>query len=205
MKLLALSPGHRLHREQIMDLLWPELGTRAASNNLRQVLYAARRILDPAVGSRYLASREGSRTLPGRGHLGRRGCLRRGRPDGPSRGEPSATRRPSISTRAICSRRTVTRGGQTGAGANFERPTCRFFSASLRPREARRPRLGRRGAAPGGVGGSRSRGYPRWPDAPLRPLRTQGRGLRQYDELRNTVSRELGVEPSASSRALRKR
>jgi hypothetical protein len=25
-KLLALAPGHRLHREQAMDLLWPDLG-----------------------------------------------------------------------------------------------------------------------------------------------------------------------------------
>ena len=24
-KLLALAPGHRLHREQAMDLLWPHL------------------------------------------------------------------------------------------------------------------------------------------------------------------------------------
>jgi DNA-binding SARP family transcriptional activator len=31
-KLLALAPGHRLYREQAMDLLWPELGTRAASS-----------------------------------------------------------------------------------------------------------------------------------------------------------------------------
>jgi DNA-binding SARP family transcriptional activator len=29
-KLLALAPGHRLHREQAMDLLRPELGTKAA-------------------------------------------------------------------------------------------------------------------------------------------------------------------------------
>ena len=41
MKLLALAPDHRLHREQILDLLWPNLGTRAASNNLRHVLYLA--------------------------------------------------------------------------------------------------------------------------------------------------------------------
>ena len=41
MKLLALAPDHRLHREQILDLLWPNLGTRSASNNLRQVLYLA--------------------------------------------------------------------------------------------------------------------------------------------------------------------
>lgn len=41
-KLLALSPGHRLHREVLMDRLWPELGPEEASNNLRQVLHAAR-------------------------------------------------------------------------------------------------------------------------------------------------------------------
>jgi predicted ATPase/DNA-binding SARP family transcriptional activator/DNA-binding CsgD family transcriptional regulator len=58
-KLLALSPGHRLHREQIMDALWPDLGTKAASNNLRRVLHSTRKTLDPAVGSSYLASEEG--------------------------------------------------------------------------------------------------------------------------------------------------
>jgi DNA-binding CsgD family transcriptional regulator len=30
MKLLALAPSHRLHREQAMDLLWPHLERRAA-------------------------------------------------------------------------------------------------------------------------------------------------------------------------------
>jgi|SRR5215204_2845511 len=58
-KLLALAPNHRLHREQIVDLLWPHLGRRAASNNLRKTLHATRRILDPVEGSRYLASEEG--------------------------------------------------------------------------------------------------------------------------------------------------
>ena len=47
MKLLALAPGHRLHREQAMDLLWPKSSTQAASNSLRQVLHAARRVFDP--------------------------------------------------------------------------------------------------------------------------------------------------------------
>ena len=49
-KLLALAPDHRLHREQVMELLWPDSGRRAASNNLRQTLHAARRTLasDPA-------------------------------------------------------------------------------------------------------------------------------------------------------------
>src|SRR5918998_486897 len=59
-KLLALAPGHALHREQLMDLLWPNLGERAATNNLRGSLHAARTALasDPVATSRYLASKE---------------------------------------------------------------------------------------------------------------------------------------------------
>jgi len=55
-KILALSPGHRMHRERVMDMLWPDLGSQAASNNLRGVIHAARRTLepDPSADSRYL-------------------------------------------------------------------------------------------------------------------------------------------------------
>src|SRR5215218_7348644 len=55
-KLLALAPNHRLQREQIMDLLWPESGKRSASNNLRQIVHTTRKILDPVAGSSYLQS-----------------------------------------------------------------------------------------------------------------------------------------------------
>jgi predicted ATPase/DNA-binding SARP family transcriptional activator/DNA-binding CsgD family transcriptional regulator len=68
-KLLALSPNHRLHREQAMDSLWPDLRTRAASNNLRQALHAARRTLDPDASSRYLASEDESLVLCPEGQL----------------------------------------------------------------------------------------------------------------------------------------
>ena len=44
-KLLALTPGHRLHREQVMEALWPHLEVAAAINNLRKVLHVARRVL----------------------------------------------------------------------------------------------------------------------------------------------------------------
>ena len=44
-KLLALDPTHRLHREQIAEQLWPELDADAARNNLHQVLHAARKAL----------------------------------------------------------------------------------------------------------------------------------------------------------------
>jgi predicted ATPase/DNA-binding SARP family transcriptional activator/DNA-binding CsgD family transcriptional regulator len=55
-KLLALAAGQRLHREQVMEVLWPDLGPKAAANNLRVALHAARRILepDPAVTSQCL-------------------------------------------------------------------------------------------------------------------------------------------------------
>ena len=44
-KLLALAPGHRLHREQAMDVLWRDLDPAAAANNLHQAVYVARRAL----------------------------------------------------------------------------------------------------------------------------------------------------------------
>ena len=70
-KLLALSPSHRLHREQAMDTLWPGLGIRAASNNLRQTLHSARRTLEPdrVADARYLSSQDKQLTLYPRGRL----------------------------------------------------------------------------------------------------------------------------------------
>ena len=44
-KLLALAPGHRLPRERLMDLLWPELDPVAAAANLRKAVHYARRVL----------------------------------------------------------------------------------------------------------------------------------------------------------------
>lgn len=46
-KLLALAPGHRLGREQALDLLWPDLDPDAAANCFHQTLHAARRALAP--------------------------------------------------------------------------------------------------------------------------------------------------------------
>src|SRR5262245_28735563 len=45
-KLLGLADGHRLHREQVMDALWPELEPEAAAANLRKAVHFARRALD---------------------------------------------------------------------------------------------------------------------------------------------------------------
>src|SRR5215204_7531348 len=51
-KLLALAPGHTLHREQVMEALWPELGMHNASNNLHQILHTARRAFEPSALAR---------------------------------------------------------------------------------------------------------------------------------------------------------
>jgi predicted ATPase len=58
-KLLALAPGHRLHREQVMDVLWRDRPPAAAANNLHQAVHVARR----ALGADAIDVREGMLTL----------------------------------------------------------------------------------------------------------------------------------------------
>ncbi|HEX9711021.1 MAG TPA: BTAD domain-containing putative transcriptional regulator [Actinomycetota bacterium] len=52
-KLLALAPRHRLHREHVMDALWPDLPAEGAAANLRKAMHFARRVLgsDAAIGT----------------------------------------------------------------------------------------------------------------------------------------------------------
>ena len=61
-KLLALARLHRMSRKQAMEYLWPESAGTTASNNLRQTLHAARRVLDTE-GSGHLVSEDGSLVL----------------------------------------------------------------------------------------------------------------------------------------------
>jgi len=46
-KLLALQPHARLHREEIIEILWPELDLRAGANSLHKAIHAVRRTLEP--------------------------------------------------------------------------------------------------------------------------------------------------------------
>jgi DNA-binding SARP family transcriptional activator len=55
-KLLALSPRHRLHREQVMDALWPELAPAAAAANLRKAIYHVRRLAESTTGEPLIES-----------------------------------------------------------------------------------------------------------------------------------------------------
>ncbi|MET8125291.1 AAA family ATPase [Streptomyces sp. NPDC005065] len=63
-KLLAVSPGHSLHREQAMEICWPDSDTQAALGSLRVALHAARRAIEPE-----LAPRASSSYLTGEGTL----------------------------------------------------------------------------------------------------------------------------------------
>jgi predicted ATPase/DNA-binding SARP family transcriptional activator len=49
-QILALAGG-RMHRDQVLDQLWPDLAPGAAANNLHQTLHHARRALDPGGSS----------------------------------------------------------------------------------------------------------------------------------------------------------
>ena len=44
-KMLALAPGHRLHRDAIAEILWPDAELETAANNLYQILHTIRRMI----------------------------------------------------------------------------------------------------------------------------------------------------------------
>src|SRR5436190_22309032 len=51
LKLLALEPKHQLHRQQIMDAIWPELDATSAAANLHKIIHMTRRALEPRLKS----------------------------------------------------------------------------------------------------------------------------------------------------------
>ncbi len=51
-KLLAAHRVHALHREQIIDILWPEVDAESALNSFGKALHAARRALEPGLERR---------------------------------------------------------------------------------------------------------------------------------------------------------
>jgi DNA-binding SARP family transcriptional activator len=44
-KLLALRPGRQLHRERVLDSLWPDLGVEKAAPQLYKAAHFSRRLL----------------------------------------------------------------------------------------------------------------------------------------------------------------
>lgn len=62
-KLLALAPAHRLHQEQVMEVLWPGADPATAQNGLHKMVHMARHAFEPSLraghDSRYLVRSEG--------------------------------------------------------------------------------------------------------------------------------------------------
>ena len=73
LKVLALTPGYSVHREQAMELLWPDLDPEAALNNLHHTLHVARRVLEPSTpasaASSYLRLGTSGSPSPSKGPL----------------------------------------------------------------------------------------------------------------------------------------
>src|SRR5262245_28567462 len=52
LKLLALAPGHRVHRDQALEALWPDLTAAGATRALYQTPHLLRRALEPGAPRR---------------------------------------------------------------------------------------------------------------------------------------------------------
>ncbi|MDQ2652789.1 MAG: tetratricopeptide repeat protein, partial [Chloroflexota bacterium] len=66
-KLLALQPNYRLHREILMETLWPDLDAAPAANNLRVAMHRARQRLEyaGAPAGRFLTRQQDDVVLAG--------------------------------------------------------------------------------------------------------------------------------------------
>ncbi len=132
LKLLALAPGHRLHREQLMVALWPELEATAASANLRKALHYARKALDDAApGAGELIRSDGDLLILAATGLSIDAELFRLRLVAP--GTSTGTGRHSTSIKVTCSRMIAMRTGLTlpvgnstssSASASASWPAC---------------------------------------------------------------------------------
>ena len=204
-KLLALAPSHSLHRDQAMNLLWPNLGTRAAANNLYQALHVARRTLEPeATDFLYLSMRGEQLALSS---------------EGPVWVDVAAFERAAREARG--SRRPAAYRAAIDLYSGDLLPRDRYEEWAERRREEL---LGTylsllfelsalleesdafdRAAAVLHEVVSRE---PAHEEAHARLMRVYARAgrrhaaLRQYERLRDTLRRELGSEPQAASRSL---
>jgi DNA-binding SARP family transcriptional activator len=72
-KLLALQPYHQLHREQVMEMLWPDSDPESAANNLHKAIHMARHALEPnlksASGSHFILTQGQQISLHAPGRL----------------------------------------------------------------------------------------------------------------------------------------
>jgi DNA-binding SARP family transcriptional activator len=204
-KLLALAPGHRLHREQLMEALWPDLGTNAASNNLRRVLHSTRKTLDPAVGSRYLASQEGWLALcPGGALWVDVEAFEEAAVTARREGEPAAYR----AALDLYAGELLPADRYEEWAENRRQQLRRLYLALLVELAGIYEERGENGPAIEALTRVTAE-EPAHEEAHAALMRlyalsgSRTEALRQYERLKEALPKELGVRPSASSRALR--
>ena len=133
-KVLALARGHRLRRDRMLDLLWPELDERTAAGNLYRALHFARRAFEPDASrssARYLALVDGMVSLCPEEPLWV-DAEEFERAAAAARATPPPTGPPSNSTRGSCCPPTATRSGRTRAGTPCARATWHCWRSSPR-------------------------------------------------------------------------
>ena len=189
LKLLALSPDHRLHRSQVMEALWPESDPQASGTNLRKALHFARRALgdEQAIVSEHgvlvaLAARRG------------RHRRRAVRDRSTTRAGPPVTRRPAVPPR------TCIRGDLL--------PDDRYESWLAEPRApaapalpgcaSRRQRCGQRLAEEDPTDEQAARALMR---AHL-DAGERREAIRRFERLREALRDQLGVGPDRATVAL---
>jgi DNA-binding SARP family transcriptional activator len=202
-KLLALQPGLSLHREQVFELLWPELTAEGAAAQLRQNLYFLRATLREAGAPESLVASDGQLV--------------------------ALSANASVDIEAFRQAAAAARAG--GDSAAYER-ALGFCAGDLLPEDlyeewTQRPRaeltrlrddllleLGRRLLSEGQPADAVPwlsrlvKAEPAREDAQRELIRafalagSRDNALRQYQECRETLERELGVAPSPETEAL---
>ena len=202
-KLLALARDHRLHREQTMELLWPDLAPGPAANNLHQTLHAARRTLEPdATARRYLILRDDLLSLY---------------PDGRPWVDVEAFEEAAAGARRSGEREAYRRALELYAGDLLPRDryeewaearrveargTCQSLLLELAALHEEDGDFDRAVTALQGI----VAGDPAHEEAHAGLMRAYARSgrryqaLRQYERLRQALGREFGTQPQAASR-----
>jgi len=200
-KVLALAPEQRLHRDELLELLWPGLGAAAAANNLHQALHVARRELTETP---VLLLRDGLVVLHGDGLV-----------------ETDVRRFRALAAQAWATRELADLAAAAGAYAGDLLPEDRFedwaagartdlrrmFCDLLVAHAVESVRAGR----PDGAGGSLRRALEADPlhepavREQMRLLAEQGRrsaALALYEQLRGGLAEAYGTDPDPDSRRL---
>ena len=202
-KLLALQPGLSLHREQVFELLWPELTTEGAAAQLRQNLYFLRTTLREAGAPESLVASDGQLVA-----LSADASV-----------DIEAFRQAAASARAGGGTSTYQRAlglctGDLLPEDLYEEWTQQPRAELTRLRDDLLLELGRKLLSEGQPGDAVAwlsrlvKAEPAREDAQRELIRafalagSRDNALRQYQECRETLERELGVAPSPETEAL---